>query len=109
MSGAPTSDVALANSLVTALASLASQGNALAPISETSGASFSILRAASATRMPSAAKSRASDALSPRPLPTINAVSLSAMTRLPMFRLYWVGPVYRAIAMPCSAAFSTPR
>ena len=40
-----------------------------------SGASFSELRAASATRSPSPAKRRASDALNPLPAPTINAVS----------------------------------
>jgi hypothetical protein len=47
---------------------------ARAPISVQSAPSFSIWRAASATRMPSRENSRASDALRPSPAPTIRAI-----------------------------------
>jgi len=53
---------------------VALQAKARAPVSWHSAPSFSILRAASATRMPSRASSRASDALNPSPAPTISAV-----------------------------------
>src|SRR5205823_6342772 len=45
-----------------------------APVSGQSVPSFSIWRAASATRMPSRENSRASDALRPSPAPTIRAI-----------------------------------
>src|SRR5438552_15014108 len=62
------------NSRSTSSASVALQAKARAPVSVQSSPSFSILRAASATLMPSRANSRASEALSPSPAPTIRAV-----------------------------------
>src|SRR4051794_24741543 len=58
----------------TSSASVALQAKARAPVSVQSAPSFSILRAASATLMPSRANSRASDALNPSPAPTIRAI-----------------------------------
>src|SRR5262245_13789838 len=58
----------------TSSASVALQAKARAPVSVQSAPSFSILRAASATLMPSRANSRASDALKPSPAPTIRAI-----------------------------------
>src|SRR5262245_12459086 len=51
----------------------------MAPVSFTSGASLSVSRAASATRMPSLAKSRASEAERPLPAPTMSAVSATSV------------------------------
>src|SRR4051794_11386834 len=58
----------------TSSGSVASQAKARAPVSVQSAPSFSIPRAASATRIPSRVNSRASDALNPSPAPTINAI-----------------------------------
>src|ERR1700716_789084 len=74
MSGAPSSRSTRPNSRSTSSASVASQAKPRAPVSAQSAPSFSICRAASATRMPSRANSRASDALRPSPAPTIRAV-----------------------------------
>jgi hypothetical protein len=52
---------------------VALQAKARAPVSVQSAPSFSMLRAASATLMPSLENSRASDALKPEPAPTISA------------------------------------
>src|SRR3954467_11078907 len=57
----------------TSSASVALQAKARAPVSVQSAPSFSILRAARATLMPSRANRRASDALNPSPAPTIRA------------------------------------
>ena len=62
------------NSRSTSSGLVASQAKAWAPVSLQSAPSLSILRAASATRMPSRANSRASEALRPSPAPTIRAV-----------------------------------
>ena len=74
MSGVPISRSTRPNSRSTSSASVALQAKARAPVSVQSAPSFSILRAASATLMPSRANSRASDALKPSPAPTIRAV-----------------------------------
>src|SRR3954469_13372190 len=58
----------------TSSASVALQAKARAPVSVQSAPSFSILRAARATLMPSRANSRARDALKPSPAPTIRAI-----------------------------------
>src|SRR3954462_9481312 len=62
------------NSRPTSSALVASQAKAFAPVLVQSSPSFSILRAASATLMPSRENSRASEALKPSPAPTIRAV-----------------------------------
>ncbi len=53
---------------------VASQPNALAPVSRHKASSLPALRAATATARPSRANSRASEALRPSPAPTIKAV-----------------------------------
>src|SRR5262245_37130749 len=74
-----------ANSLSTSLRWLASQANALAPVSFTSASRSPVLRAASATLIPSLLSERASEAESPEPTPTISAElkRRSAMTPSP--------------------------
>src|ERR1700754_3341677 len=74
MSGVANSRSTRPNRRSTSSALVASQANALAPVWVQSSPSFSTLRAASATLMPSRANSRASEALSPSPAPTIKAV-----------------------------------
>src|SRR3954454_8487437 len=74
MSGVAISRSTRPNRRSTSSAMVASQANAFAPVLVQSSPSFSILRAASATLMPSRANSRASEALSPSPAPTIKAV-----------------------------------
>src|SRR2546430_6993233 len=77
----------------TSSASVALQAKARAPVVVQSSPSFSILRAASATLMPSRANSRASEALSPAPAPTIKAVLYFglAMRALPVGRDSYLG------------------
>jgi hypothetical protein len=85
MSGVAISRSTRPNRRSTSSALVASQANAFAPVVVQSSPSFSILRAASATLMPSRANSRASEALSPAPAPTIRAVLYfcAAMRALP--------------------------
>src|SRR5438552_7169729 len=73
-SGAPPAASRSANNFSTSARLVASQANARAPVSFTSGARSSVLRAASATLNPSFASSRASEAERPEPAPTIRAV-----------------------------------
>src|SRR6266550_901929 len=74
MSGVAISRSTRPNRRSTCSGSVASQPKARAPVSPQSAPSFSVWRAASATRIPSRANSRASDALKPSPAPTIRAV-----------------------------------
>src|SRR5262245_60468769 len=93
MSGVAISRSTRPNSRSTSSALVASQANAFAPVAVQSSPSFSILRAASATLMPSRANSRASEALSPAPAPTIKAVLYFglAMHALPVGRDWYLG------------------
>src|SRR5437868_9394 len=74
MSGVAISRSTMPNSRSTSSALVASQAKAFAPVAPQSSPSFSILRAASATLMPSRENSRTSEAESPSPAPTIRAV-----------------------------------
>jgi hypothetical protein len=90
MSGVPTSRSTIPKRRSTSSASVALQAKARAPVSVQSAPSFSILRAARTTLMPSRANSRVSDALKPSPAPTIKAIlyfgiSMSALQRSPGF------------------------
>src|SRR5438045_958965 len=93
MSGAAISRSTRPNSRSTSSALLASQAKALAPVLPQSSPSFSILRAASATLMPSRENSRASEALSPSPAPTIKAVLYfgCAIRALPIDQDWYLG------------------
>src|SRR5215475_2378495 len=73
-SGAPREASRSANSFSTSARLLASQVNARPPMSLTSGSRSPVVRAASATLIPSLASARASDALSPEPAPTMSAL-----------------------------------
>src|SRR5262245_47439770 len=93
MSGVAISRSTRPNSRSTSSALVASQANAFAAVAVQSSPSFSILRAARATLMPSRANSRASEALSPAPAPTIKAVLYFgfAMHALPVGRDWYLG------------------
>src|SRR5262245_17995603 len=74
MSGAPRVASRSLNSFSTSPRLLASHVNARPPMSLTSGSRSPVVRAASATLIPSLANARASDALSPEPAPTMSAL-----------------------------------
>src|SRR5439155_9177503 len=74
MSGAPKAASRSANSFSTSTRWVASQANACAPVLFTSAARSPVLRAASATLIPSVASRRAKEAERPEPAPTIRAV-----------------------------------
>src|SRR3954454_17962410 len=71
----PTSRSTAANSASTASGLLASHAKARAPVASHNAASFSTLRAASATRKPWRVNNLASEALRPWPAPTMRAIS----------------------------------
>src|SRR5207253_9515869 len=93
MSGVAISRSTRPNSRSTSSALLASQARAFAPVLVQRSPSCSILRAASATLMPSRENNRASDALNPSPAPTIKAVLYfcPAMRALPVGRGSYLG------------------
>jgi len=71
--GAPMAASSSANNFSTSARLVASQANACAPVSFTSGARSAMLRAASAILNPSFASNRASEVERPEPAPTIRA------------------------------------
>ena len=77
MSGTPDVATTTSNSAATSSGSAASQAKVTAAVSSASFASLSGLRDASATCSPCFANSRASEALSPLPAPTIKADFMS--------------------------------
>jgi len=72
--GAPIAGSTASNRDATDSGRPASQVKARAPVSAQSGASYSVVRAASATASPWWANRRASEALRPGPAPTIKAL-----------------------------------
>src|SRR5258708_39901127 len=88
MSGAPQARSTSVNSFSTSARLLASHAKASAPVSRVSASRSPVERAASATRILSFAKARASDADSPAPAPTIRAVLnlISVMANFPGIR-----------------------
>src|SRR5262245_29061416 len=91
MSGAPKWASSCANSFATSAGLLASQAKACARASRSSGARSEVVRAASATLIPSPASARASEAERPAPAPTIRAVaSLVSKGAVAMAGLSWL-------------------